>query len=178
MSNSNFLEAMLGSYSFTDGHTLDVGCGSAPYRGAVRGRYLGVDYAISAGKPSAASLRCGAECLPFADDSFDLVFSKSAFYQFPNPDCTLAEFRRVLKPGGRLLLVDYNRRAQKRLSSGEGSLRPGWTFWELRSRVKKAGFRECECLAPTVVPLCGPRLWLRLLREEVMGDWAIVTGLK
>ncbi len=47
-----------------------------------------------------------AEALPFDDDSFDLVTCRLAFHHFPNPHQALAEFARVLKPGGRLGLTD------------------------------------------------------------------------
>lgn len=46
-----------------------------------------------------------AQNLPFADRSFDLVLSESVI-AFTNPDLTIPEFKRVLKPAGRLLAVE------------------------------------------------------------------------
>ena len=41
-----------------------------------------------------------AEVLPFADESFDLVFGHAVLHHIPDLDRALAEFRRVLRPGG------------------------------------------------------------------------------
>lgn len=45
-----------------------------------------------------------AQKLPFPDASFDLVLLYEAFYYLPEPEKFLAEARRVLRPGGELLL--------------------------------------------------------------------------
>lgn len=47
-----------------------------------------------------------AEELPFLDDSFDIVFSRLAFHHFTNVDMTFSEMVRVLKPGGKLVMID------------------------------------------------------------------------
>src|SRR5436190_7372973 len=43
-----------------------------------------------------------AERLPFQDASFDLVFGHAVLHHLPDLDAALAEFRRVLRPGGTL----------------------------------------------------------------------------
>lgn len=49
---------------------------------------------------------CGdAERLPFADGSFDLVFSSLTLQWCTDPDGTFAELRRVLRPGGLLMFT-------------------------------------------------------------------------
>jgi len=50
-----------------------------------------------------------AEALPCADASFDWVFCCSSLHYFRQPERVLAEFARVLKPTGRLLLLDWCR---------------------------------------------------------------------
>ena len=48
------------------------------------------------------------EKLPYADASFDTVINTMAFTAYPDGDKALSEMKRVLKPGGRLLLVDFD----------------------------------------------------------------------
>src|SRR3954469_4399128 len=43
-----------------------------------------------------------AERLPFADDSFDLVFGHAILHHIPDLETAFSEFRRVLRPGGRV----------------------------------------------------------------------------
>ena len=47
-----------------------------------------------------------AECLPFADSSFDVVISECAFSLLPDKNTGAEEIARVLKPGGRLAITD------------------------------------------------------------------------
>ncbi len=46
-----------------------------------------------------------AERLPFADDSFEVVWSSGSIEYWPNPVTALEEFRRVARPGGQVLVV-------------------------------------------------------------------------
>lgn len=47
-----------------------------------------------------------SERLPFSDGAFDVVTCTNSFHHYPHQDRAVAEMRRVLKPGGRLLLLD------------------------------------------------------------------------
>ena len=56
--------------------------------------------------PTAA---CDAEHLPFADSSFDLVSVAFGLRNMTHKDRALAEMGRVLKPGGRLLVLEFSK---------------------------------------------------------------------
>ena len=55
---------------------------------------------------------CDAERLPFADESFDLVTVAFGLRNMTHKDRALAEMRRVLQPGGRLLVLEFSKVAK------------------------------------------------------------------
>ena len=57
----------------------------------------------------ASAVQGDASRLPFADASFDLVWSWGVLLHVPDLAAALAEIRRVLRPGGELRLMIYNR---------------------------------------------------------------------
>lgn len=93
---------------------LDAGCGSGPLSAALRDRgavVTGID--ASAGMLALARRRLGDDValslvdvddrLPFADGAFDDVVASLLLHYLEDWGPTLAEFRRVLRPGGRLI---------------------------------------------------------------------------
>jgi ubiquinone/menaquinone biosynthesis C-methylase UbiE len=176
-----FVRTFLERYVHEKDRVLDVGCGPAPYRKWVAGSYIGLDVTdqpYSPDMPRLVDVVGSAVRLPLMTQSIDLMFSKSAFYLVPNPDAALLEFWRVLRVGGRVLLVDYNRRTQRNMMNIDGSKLPCWTQWGLMEKLQKSGFRQCELLMPTSRNTSRLEYWLRLLHQELFGTWAIVTAVK
>jgi demethylmenaquinone methyltransferase/2-methoxy-6-polyprenyl-1,4-benzoquinol methylase len=68
----------------------------------------GRDRLLDAGLAIAA-VRCDAEQLPFADSSFDRVIVSFGLRNMTHKDRALAEMRRVLRPGGQLLVLEFSR---------------------------------------------------------------------
>ncbi len=58
------------------------------------------------------TLICDAEALPFATGSFDLVSVAFGLRNMTHKDRALAEMNRVLRPGGRLLVLEFSKVAQ------------------------------------------------------------------
>ena len=58
------------------------------------------------------TLACDAEHLPFADGYFDVVTVAFGLRNMTNKDAALMEMRRVLKPGGKLLVLEFSRVAK------------------------------------------------------------------
>ena len=50
-----------------------------------------------------------AECLPFEDDSFDIITIAFGLRNVTDKDAALRSMRRVLKPGGKLLVLEFSR---------------------------------------------------------------------
>jgi ubiquinone/menaquinone biosynthesis C-methylase UbiE len=51
------------------------------------------------------TVACDAERLPFDDESFDLVLGHAVLHHIPHLDVAFAEFKRVLRPGGRFVFA-------------------------------------------------------------------------
>ncbi len=102
------------------GRVLDVACGPGVVTAAVAAdatEAVGLDAteamlakaretAAKAGRTNVRFEVGDAEALPFADAGFDAVVTRLAIHHFARPDRALAEMHRVLKPGGRLVVVD------------------------------------------------------------------------
>lgn len=105
---------------------LDIGCGGGATMGRLAsrieaaggmGHVSGVDISEvsceTSRRNNEEAIRTGrmdvtqasVESLPFADGSFDVVTTVESFYFWPDPRRCLAEVARVVKPGGRFLLV-------------------------------------------------------------------------
>jgi SAM-dependent methyltransferase len=98
---------------------LDAGCGAGPLSAALRERgaiMTGID--ASAGMLALARQRLGEDAdlhhvdlndrLPFADGAFDAVVASLVLHYLQDWGPALAELRRVLRPGGRLIAsVDH-----------------------------------------------------------------------
>ncbi|MGW1772740.1 class I SAM-dependent methyltransferase [Streptomyces sp. NPDC002104] len=124
---------------------LDAGCGSGPLTAALRERgavVTGLD--SSAGMLALARRRLGdgtalhladlRERLPFADGAFDDVVASLVLHYLEDWGPTLAEVRRVLTPGGRLIasvdhpFVAYTIQDPRPDYFAAGSYTFDWTF--------------------------------------------------
>ncbi len=110
--------------SWSGSRVLEAGCGigtdGARFAGA-GAQYTGLDFSRSA--PVLARRRFelerlkgqfvagSATSLPFADETFDLVFSHGVIHHIPDTEAAIDEFHRVLKPGGTVLVMVYHRRS-------------------------------------------------------------------
>ncbi len=83
-----------------------------------------------AGLENVVPTRADARSLPYPDDTFDAAFVCVALGEVPDPGVALAELRRVLRPGGRLVV-------------GESYLDPHVVrIGDLRRMSEAAGLRE------------------------------------
>jgi SAM-dependent methyltransferase len=100
---------------------LDVGCGTGVFAARIRAAsprstIWGVDLVAAmldqgrvrwhSDQEHVAAVQGDSERLPFPAGAFDVVTCANSFHHYPNQDRAVAEMYRVLKPGGRLFLVD------------------------------------------------------------------------
>jgi ubiquinone/menaquinone biosynthesis C-methylase UbiE len=101
----------------------------------------------AAGRQPGPMVQADAQHLPLTAGSVDAVVSTESFHWFPDPDAALAELRRVLAPGGRLLVGTVNMRtaSMSRATSAMAARLGEPAHWptreEMKHRVEHAGFR-------------------------------------
>ena len=114
---------LVGFERWAGADVLEAGCGIATdgMRFVRAGaRYTGIDFSPSAldlarerlelEGGSARFVRGSIVELPFPDASFDLVYSNGVIHHLPETQRAIAEFHRVLRPGGTAIVMVYNRR--------------------------------------------------------------------
>jgi ubiquinone/menaquinone biosynthesis C-methylase UbiE len=94
---------------------------------------------VRARRPDAKVLRAPAEDLPFDDGSFDVAVSTLVLCGVDDQPRALRELRRVLRPGGRLLLIEHVR-------SGD----PGTARLQDRLNWLNRLVVCCDCNRPTL----------------------------
>ena len=117
------------------GRTLDVGCGTGrglPFYGPDT-RVIGLDPAwdslVRARRraPRVPLVRGSAEALPFRAGAFDTVVSSLALCSVPDQARSLAEVRRVLRPDGRLRMLEHVRSTRAWKATFQDRVQPLWT---------------------------------------------------
>lgn len=90
---------------------LDVGAGSGQFHADLAGvNVTALD--ISPGmlaKVTVPAVQADAQYLPFADASFDRVMANHVLYHIPDMPLALREMRRVVRPGGRVVITTNSR---------------------------------------------------------------------
>jgi len=172
---------------------LDLGCGDGQLteRLAATGAIVtGVDVSpemLAAARSRGIDAHEGsAELLPFADRSFDAVFSNAVLHWVRDQDTMMAEVRRVLKPGGRFVaeMAGHGNIAAIRVAFMATLARHGCSDHEegvncyptpaaYQRRLERNGF-QVERIAliprPTPLPESGMEGWLRTFRRGVLEE--------
>jgi SAM-dependent methyltransferase len=156
---------------------IDFGCGTRPYEELFAGRvsrYIGADLGDN---PRADVVASPGQPLPLPTGCADVVLSTQVLEHVIDVDGYLAECRRLLKPGGVLLLSTH----------GFWTYHPyptdvrRWTFRGLQMEIEKHGF-AVEALRGCLGPLAyTTQLRLQLLRGALSRAgkpaWPVIAAL-
>ena len=127
------------------GRALDVGCGKGRFARILKER--NPDALVAGLDLAEAMLRfvpkeiapCSASMtdLPFANDSFDAAYATESLEHAVDIEQAIAEICRVVKPGGKIVIIDKNAEHWGRLKT------PAWEKWFRRKELEKLLSRHC-----------------------------------
>ena len=130
---------------------LDVGCGRGEFVRAFRDTGLIAEGAdIATGSEAlldgikVSHFNLADERFPYPNDSFDIVFSKSVIEHVEDPAHFLEEQRRVLKRGGRIIVLTPDWMTQMKIFWNDYTHKRPYTTTGLCHALTAFGFREVE----------------------------------
>lgn len=163
---------------------LDAGCGNGrplallQHRGSVG---IGVD--LSSGMARIANRSTvvvgDVQRLPFSDATFDSAMALMMLYHVPNQEAAVAELRRVVRPGGRLVATTASQRNQDELRALiDKAVGGGWT-WRRPSATSfhlEGGAAVLHTAFAEVETLEAPERRIFVTDADVMADYVASTA--
>jgi len=141
------VQAILKWFGDLEGKTvLDVGCGKGRFARVLQERYPGAQIHgldispemlkfVPAGITTQAGLMTA---LPYPAERFDFVYATESLEHAVEIELAVSEMCRVLKPGGKLVIIDKNAEHFGRLKT------PEWERWFKRGELEKLLRRDCR----------------------------------
>ena len=125
---------------------LDVGCGKGRFARVLADRFAGsaivafdLAEAMLRNVPAGIS-RCAGSMttLPFGGESFDFAYATESLEHAVDIEAAVQEMCRVVKPGGRIVIIDKNAEQWGRLKT------PEWEKWFGRKQLEDLLARHCR----------------------------------
>jgi ubiquinone/menaquinone biosynthesis C-methylase UbiE len=124
---------------------LDVGCGKGRFARVLAERYTKGSFvafdlaeAMLRHVPEGVNACAGSmTALPFPTGAFDCAYATESLEHAVEIDVAVAEMCRVVKPGGRIVIIDKNSQQWGRLKT------PEWEKWFGRKELEKLLARHC-----------------------------------
>lgn len=133
----------------TDKKLLDAGCGKGRFARVLREQYarasvtgLDISEAMLRGVPPGIDKVAGSLTeIPFAASAFDFVYATESLEHAVETAVAVDELCRVLKPGGRLVIIDKNAEHWGKLET------PMWERWFDRREIERMLAKHCRTVA-------------------------------
>ncbi len=144
------VQLILDYFGDLDGRRVgDIGCGKGRFARVLAERHPGariVGLDLSAAmlawvKPPVSACMATMTALPLATGSLDAVYATESLEHAVEIDAAVAEMCRVLKPGGRLVIIDKNAKHWGRFKT------PAWEKWFRREELEKLLARHCRTVS-------------------------------
>jgi len=124
----------------------DVGCGKGRFARIVKEKnpsasVVALDLAEAMLKPIPAEIErvaASMTALPLATEAFDGAYATESLEHAVDIPAAVAELSRIVKPGGRVVIIDKNAEAWGRLET------PAWERWFGRKELEKLLARHCR----------------------------------
>jgi len=126
--------------------SLDIGCGKGRFARIFQERYAdakmwGIDISSEMLKHVPAGIHTCAgsmTALPFGDGRFDAAYATESLEHAVEIDVAVSEICRVVKPGGRIAIIDKNAEHFGKLKT------PDWERWFNRKQLERLLRRDCR----------------------------------
>jgi ubiquinone/menaquinone biosynthesis C-methylase UbiE len=128
------------------GRVADIGCGKGRFARLVKERHPSASvYAVDLAEAMLTHVpagihRCAASmtALPLASESCDGAYATESLEHAVDIPLAVSELCRIVKPGGRIVVIDKNAEAWGRLNT------PDWERWFDRKELEKLLARHCR----------------------------------
>ena len=165
---------------------LEVGCGRGDFlRGFSRCGFTchGVDQSEMARKicPKADIVQADVEQgLPYDNDRFDIIYSKSVIEHFYNPEKLISEMYRVLKPGGILIVLTPAWEYIYKIFFDDWTHRSPFTKTSLRNILRMHDFQEAQSEYFYQLPFVWENPWFKTVSQLIghITPWSLGNSIK
>lgn len=148
---------------------LDIGCGRGDFSKGFKG--AGLEVSCMDLEESNSEILKGLEVkklnfesdnFPFNNETFDIVFSKSVIEHLKNPENFIKESRRVLKPGGKIIIMTPDWQSSYLIFYNDYTHFHPYTELGIEDLLKIYGFKEIKTEKFYQLPILWKYPWLKI----------------